>query len=544
MRYLKKFLLPAALFAAITAWPAQPQQLTVDQAIDRIMQRENQEMTLLRQYSPTIETYVQDLRSDKASGVATATDHYFLGRASLGEGSVQEGQNPKSRKFWRHKGEKLGGLSGVFPRESVLDGFLQMVFVDPKGFDRQRYRLNYVRREFLGDVRCLAFDVAPVETKNRGQFLGRIWVEDQDYTIIRIEGTHDSQRAKGYRLHFDSWRVNVAPGIWAPSFIYSAESDVHDLMSSQVRFRAQTRLWGYNAKPASDEDRSQAESRIARGREAENNAVDRLESSSLLAPEGDVDKILATVVNNLEVSNNLDIQPEVECRVLLTSTLESFTIGHTVIVSRGLLDVLPDEASLAAVLAHELGHVLSAHQVADPWAFTGWNPYPSEGNFHHFDIPINPQEETAANQKALELLKNSPYKDKLATSARFLQLVAERSQTLPNLISPHLNSRAVLANQVPSETPQHVASHNAASRRGANKEEPVATLPFGSRIKLDPWTDQVTVLKAKPVALLEGSEQEPFQVGPYMPYLYRLSASGSSKQSKPSSVSKKSGEEQ
>jgi len=29
-------------------------------------------------------------------------------------------------------------------------------------------------------------------------------------------------------------------------------------------------------------------------------------------------------------------------------------MGHTIVVSRGLIDVLPDEASLASILAHEL----------------------------------------------------------------------------------------------------------------------------------------------------------------------------------------------
>ena len=48
-----------------------------------------------------------------------------------------------------------------------------------------------------------------------------------------------------------------------------------------------------------------------------------------------LDKVLETVVNNLEVTNNLDIQPEIHCRVLLTGTLESFSIGHTIILSRG-----------------------------------------------------------------------------------------------------------------------------------------------------------------------------------------------------------------
>jgi hypothetical protein len=31
------------------------------------------------------------------------------------------------------------------------------------------------------------------------------------------------------------------------------------------------------------------------------------------------------VVNNLEVTNNLDIEPDVRCRVLMTSTMESMT---------------------------------------------------------------------------------------------------------------------------------------------------------------------------------------------------------------------------
>ena len=93
-------------------------------------------------------------------------------------------------------------------------------------------------------------------------------------------------------------------------------------------------------------------------RQAEDNAVDRLQKIGLLAPPGDVDKILLTVVNNLMVTNNIDLQGDIRCRVLLTSPLESFTIGHTIVISRGLLDVLPDESSLAMILAHELSHIV------------------------------------------------------------------------------------------------------------------------------------------------------------------------------------------
>jgi hypothetical protein len=52
--------------------------------------------------------------------------------------------------------------------------------------------------------------------------------------------------------------------------------------------------------------------------------------------------------------------------VLLTTPLESFVVGRTIILSRGLLDVLPDEATLAAVLAHELAHIV-LRSLRRPW---------------------------------------------------------------------------------------------------------------------------------------------------------------------------------
>jgi len=529
-RILQNILLAGALILGMTGWAAQGQQISVEQAIDRLSQREIQLARTLRQYTPTIETYVQDMRPDNEVGMTTVTDHYFLGKAILSQDKVEVPTTVKDLKKPKKKGEKphevkLGSLSGVFPKGSVQDGFLRMIYVDPEGLDRQHYHFDYVRREFLGEVRCLVFDVTPLQGLKGDHFLGRIWVEDQDYTIVRFNGANvPDEHPKGYRLHFDSWRVNVAPSTWVPSYIYSAESDVHDLMWSHVRFRAQTRLWGYNIRRSIGEaDRSQAESQHAREREAEDKAMDRLQTAGLLAPGGEVDKILATVVNNLEVSNNLDIQPEVECHVLLTSSLESFTIGHTIVISRGLLDVLPDETSLAAVLAHELGHVLSGQSFGDEWAFSDWNVFPTEEGFNHFDLPINQRQEELANEKSMELLKKSPYRDKLWVAGKFLQVLDAQSKTLPNLISPHMESRAVIANQL----------MNGATRPVTSTATDVAVLPMGSRIKLDPWTDQVDVLKSKPVALLTRQEQQPFQIGPYMPFLYRQTANGGGTQKSP-----------
>jgi Zn-dependent protease with chaperone function len=81
-----------------------------------------------------------------------------------------------------------------------------------------------------------------------------------------------------------------------------------------------------------------------------------------VAPEGEVDKVLLTVVNNLIVTNNLDLPRPVRTRVMITSPLETFSVGNTIVVSRGLIDVLPDEASLAMVLSHELAHIVLGTQ--------------------------------------------------------------------------------------------------------------------------------------------------------------------------------------
>ena len=137
------------------------------------------------------------------------------------------------------------------------------------------------------------------------------------------------------------------------------------------------------------------------------------------------------MVQNLEVTNNLEIMPEVRCRVLLTQPMESFTIGHTIIVSRGLLDALPDEASLAAVLAHEMGHIVLGHGINEKYAFSDRMIFPDESTISNIKMKHTPEEEKDADAKALQLLQNSPYKDKLASAGLFF---AAMQAELPNCL--------------------------------------------------------------------------------------------------------------
>src|SRR5262249_52452268 len=137
------------------------------------------------------------------------------------------------------------------------------------------------------------------------------------------------------------------------------------------------------------------------------------------------------------------------CRVLLTSPLESFTVGHTIVLSRGLIDVLPDEASLAMMIAHELSHIVLAHPVVDTkFAFVDRLMIPDGELLRTIQVHHDPREESAADAKVIELLKKSPYKDKLADAGLFLRAIAAHARQLPNLIQPHIGDHIAGGNQV------------------------------------------------------------------------------------------------
>ncbi|MGB2636757.1 MAG: M48 family metalloprotease [Candidatus Acidiferrum sp.] len=511
------------------AAPAPDQPRTMDQAVDKVISNEQRLYGQIRNYSPIVETYIQNLKPDKDLGDVPAGDKYFLGRADF-----QKGVNLVPLSDTTSKAKKFMGSMNFFAMQYLPEGFLQMIFIDNSRFDKQHYKFDYVRREFLGEVRCLVFDVTPATKKSGGLFLGRIWVEDQDFHIVRFNGAYSGNGHASWYFHFDSWRTNVQPGLWLPSFVYSEEKDLHYAINKKLEFKAQTRLWGYNLSNSSKEeelskilvetpvnddtktanDLSPIQAQRSWDRQAEDNITDRLERIGLMAPKGEVDKVLDTVVNNLEVTNNIDLDPEVRCRVLMVSTLESFTLGHTIVLSRGLIDVLPDEASLATILAHELSHVVLGHRLDSQYAFFDQLLVDDKDTFRHFGFARTPEEEAAANAKAIQILNNSPYKNQLGNAGLFLQALDSRQKEIPNLISGHLGNRvpqiADLKSTVPVDPKQN--------------PQKIAALPLGGRVKIDPWNDKLELIKSKPIGTVAEREKMPFEVTPFMPYLTRYGA--------------------
>src|SRR5436853_2544807 len=144
----------------------------------------------------------------------------------------------------------MNPFSGIFSRRFMPRGFAQMVMLDAY-FQKSSYYFNFVRQEFLGEVRCVVVDVQPKESAPKGFFTGRIWVEDRDFNIVRFNGTYSPHSRYSYYLHFDSWRLNLQSGLWLPAYVFIEESNFKRVgpLLPGLHFKAQTRLWSYDPEP-------------------------------------------------------------------------------------------------------------------------------------------------------------------------------------------------------------------------------------------------------------------------------------------------------
>ena len=505
-----------------------------DVLVDSAIRQERRLIDLMRNFKPIIETYIQEERPDPGLGTSPKSDDYFLSRLDL------TGDSPASLAFEDQDRTKEGWKKKLLnnPQPFAAAGFAQALFPDLDHFDRRNYAFEFVRWEVLGEVRCGVVDVKPRENSQNRGFVGRIWVEDQDFNIVRFTGAHTAKRLSNRAFHFDSWRLNTLGIMWMPAYIYTQESISQDPARHDLWFKAQTRIWGYDlqhagdhrefAKPLTDtpvwvdpkrheasQDLNPANTLGETPYTPEDNVVERLQVAGLMAPDGEVDQILQTVVNNLLLSNNLDLAA-VRCRVLLTTPLESFVIGRTIVLSRGLLDVLPDEATLAAVLAHELGHIVLHHSVGEESLSGITVPFSDLEIFAHLNFRFDPAEEADADKKGLELFSNSPYKAQLTSAGLFLEALDARSTQLPNLLhSPFGNdfgSTHLIGMRAGANLPKHLQM---------DRLDQIAALPLGSRITVDPWSDRIAMLKSQPVHLLSASEKMPLEVSPFFPYLKR-----------------------
>jgi hypothetical protein len=96
-------------------------------------------------------------------------------------------------------------------------------------------------------------------------------------------------------------------------------------------------------------------------------------------------------------------------------------------------------------------------------------------------------------------------------------MLAARSNEVPHLVSPLLGNRMA-------------DSHKELRLPGLMDRAPelrvrdtgqISALPLGSRIRINPWSNQLHLLKAPAMVPLQAKEKLPFQITPFMLHLTR-----------------------
>jgi len=527
----------------------QARQLTPEQAalVQRAIAQEKVLIKNIQLRTPLVETYIQDNRPDVKLYEVPTDDQYMLSRVDFSKGFFDKSYEPKAEAhhgFFKGSFAAMTGLSKALGLEKFTyqpNGFMQMMFIDPSGFDQQHYVFSFVRREFLGTVRTWVYDVHPkADVKGIGRFYGRIWVEDDGGNVVRFNGTYTgptTEDASKYYFHFDSWRMNVQPGIWLPVAVYVEETQRTETDKS-VGLKAQTHFWGYSLKLPTRESEnvsvkvdeavdnsndSQDVGPLQASRmwitQAENNVIDRLVEAGLVAPlnsGGYENKVLDQIVINLVVPNNLAFTDQIHTRVLLTDTVEATTVGNTILLSKGLIDSLPSEEAIASVVAMELAHIAMGHHIDTRYAFNDRLLFPDTATFQKIDMNHTDVDNESASKKGMEYLENSMYKDRLANAGLYYEQLADRARVLRALNSPMLGDSLLR----PDGTPWMNALEHDAPKLNWDDLAQTPALPLGSWLKTDPWDDSVHMLSAKRYAPMNARDKMPFEV---TPIFYKLS---------------------
>jgi Peptidase family M48 len=516
--------------------PLTPEQTAL---VSQAIAREKVTIKAIQLRAPIVETYIQDVRPDATYEEVPVKDDYLLSRVDFRKAFTDDlyaRRQDSNRGFLagsRDALAKIGHALDLDSKHYSPTGFMEMMFIDPTGFDEQHYAFSFVRREFLGSVRTAVFEVHP-KTPSIGRFYGDIWVEDPGGNIVRFNGTYVSgQSGFSYKqfCHVDSWRENLQPDLWLPVAVYVEET--HPVGNEgSAGLKAQTHFWGYSLKmPSGDSenvsihvddavdesDNSQDVSPLQASQlwidQAENNVIDRLVEAGLVAPltpGGYEDKILGQIVINLEVPNKLAFMEPVHARVLLTDTLEATTVGNTILISKGLLDSLPSEQAIASVIAMELAHIAMGHHIDTRYAFSDRLLFPDEATFQRIDLGHSAADNAAAAKQAMVYLENSMYKNKLPDAGLYYEQLAARAPALKSLTTPTIGDSLLQ----PDGTPWMAALEKGSPKLQPGNASQIAALPLGSWLKTDPWTDTVSMLDAKRYAPMNAAEKLPFEVTP------------------------------
>jgi hypothetical protein len=436
----------------------------------------------------------------------------------------------------------LGPRDPARPADSqrLLDALIHTMTPDWNPLANGRYEYTFVKAAFTGALHTLVYDVKP--NGSEAGFVGRIYVDTRNWTIVRYTGVStqademlSSLRGKKSKFRIDGWRANVNKDIWLPAWVYLEEVAPLGTAAESI-VKGQVRFWGYRqtANAAIDtrgeiflNDRAATPQERAGGwagpqasegmfkKQAEDNVLARFTTGRFTGPPGAVEKMLDQVLANLILSNNIAGEP-MHVRVLLTAPLESFLVNNTIFLGREFVNTAPTEAAVAMVLAHQLAHSLLAHRKIDrSLAFPEILRISDAELLAKLSFRHGEAEERSADELAMKLISNSPYKGELNSAALYMQVVQMYSKSLTGLISPTFGEDfADLSHTVRD----HPGTRDAVLI-DSTRMDPQAAKPLGSRLEMDPWTGALSFFRQETPINPAPYERQWLGIAPFLPYL-------------------------
>jgi hypothetical protein len=208
----------------------------------------------LRTSHPLMEVYIQNVAPDEARGWVppTTTTSSANSSSMTRRRFVRSDNGNRTRRDAAHHLE-TANLGDAFRR----DGGARLAGARSKAIRIHVRPPGVPRRIALSSCSTSG----RFATARQG-FVGRIWIEDRDYNLVRFNGaSRGSEETMSGRaqaeavVHMDGWRVNVAPGVWVPSYVYSEETDLNSGTRPPGRPRNRSGKPGSRARHGSGDTR-------------------------------------------------------------------------------------------------------------------------------------------------------------------------------------------------------------------------------------------------------------------------------------------------
>lgn len=92
--------------------------------------------------------------------------------------------------------------------------------------DLPKYNIRFIGREKLDELQTYVFDVGPRDPNAMARagerfFVGRVWVEDQDYMIVKVAGKAGPEPPGSAFPRFETYREHIDGKYWFPTYTYA-----------------------------------------------------------------------------------------------------------------------------------------------------------------------------------------------------------------------------------------------------------------------------------------------------------------------------------